>query len=111
DLVTSVAFSPDGRRALSAGFDHEAILWDLERGGRVAEFTFTPSQLSPQQGEGRERGAKYLHHVAFSPDGSRCLVCGDRTIFLADTSTGKVLRTFVGHTSAVVTAAFSADGK
>ncbi len=98
DLVTSVAFSPNGRRALSAGFDHEAILWDLERGGRVAEFAFHDA-------------AKYLHHVAFSPDGGQCLVCGDRTLFLADAATGKLIRTFTGHTASVVSAAFSADGK
>jgi WD40 repeat protein len=98
DLVTSVAFSPDGRRALSASFDHEAILWDLERGGRVSGFAF-------------HDGAKYLHHVAFSADGDRCLVCGDRTVFLADAGTGKLIRTFAGHTASVVTAAFSADGK
>ena len=98
DLVTSVAFSPDGRRALSVSFDHEAILWDVDRGTRVAGFDF-------------HEGAKYLHHVAFSPDGNRCLICGDRTIFLTDAATGKVLRTFAGHTASVVTGVFSADGR
>jgi WD40 repeat protein len=98
DLVTSVAFNPDGRKALSAGFDHEAILWDLERGGRVATFTFRDV-------------AKYLHHVAFSPDGARCLICGDRTVFLVDAATGTAIGKFVGHTASVVNAAFSADGK
>jgi WD40 repeat protein/mono/diheme cytochrome c family protein len=114
DLVTSVAFSPDGRRALSAGFDHEAILWDLERGGRVSGFTFVGRDSNPdtnRQDRNPDPQVKYLHHVAFSPDGKRCLICGDRTIFLADASTGKVIRTFAGHTASVVTAMFSADGK
>ena len=57
---------------------HEAILWDLDRGSRIATFTFRDV-------------AKYLHHVAFSPDGARCLICGDRTIFLVDAATGRPL--------------------
>ena len=38
DMVTAVAFSPDGRRALSTGYDHEAILWDLEKFEPIETF-------------------------------------------------------------------------
>jgi WD40 repeat protein/mono/diheme cytochrome c family protein len=98
DLVTAVAFSPDGRRALSAGYDHAVILWDLDRGEPVPGFS------SPA-------GLKYVNHVAFAPDGKQALVCAEKTLFLTDVATGRVVRRLEGHTAAVVSATFSADGK
>jgi hypothetical protein len=98
DLVASVAFSPDGRRALSAGYDHEVFLWDLEKGVAVPGFAFS-------------NVLRYVNHVAFSPDGKFALVCGGRTICLIDAATGQVERRLEGHTGAVVSATFSADGK
>jgi WD40 repeat protein len=98
DLVSSVAFSPDGRRALSAGYDHEVFLWDLETGESVPKFGF-------------HNGLRYLNHVAFSPDGRRAVICGGRAVCLIDAATGKVERRLEGHRAAVVSAAFSADGK
>jgi cytochrome c553/outer membrane protein assembly factor BamB len=97
DLVTCVAFSPNGRRALSAGYDNKVILWDLERNEAAPDFAFSAS-------------VKYINAVAFSPDGERCLVCAERSVYVADAETGKVLQTFTGHTDSVVAAAFSADG-
>jgi WD40 repeat protein len=38
-LVTSVAFSPDGRFALSGSLDKTLILWDVATGDRVRTFT------------------------------------------------------------------------
>ncbi len=98
DLVASVAFSPDGRRALSAGYDHEVFLWDLEKGVAVPGFAFS-------------NVLRHVNHVAFSPDGKSALVCGGRTVCLIDAAGGQVLRRLEGHTGAVVSAAFSADGK
>ena len=36
DRVTSVAFSPDGRRLVTASRDNDAILWDVDSGARLA---------------------------------------------------------------------------
>jgi WD40 repeat protein/mono/diheme cytochrome c family protein len=98
DLVTSVAFAPDGRRALSASLEQEVYLWDLDKGTPIKDFAF-------------HEDANYLNGVAFSADGSRCLVCAGRTIHLADVKTGKTLRSFPGHGGWVVAAVFSPDGK
>src|SRR5262249_5869390 len=98
DLVTGVAFAPDGRRALSVSVDQEVFLWDLDRGASVNDFSF-------------KEGAKYLNSVAFTPDGGRCLLCAGRTVYLVDLKTSKVLHTFNGHTGWVMGTAFSADGK
>jgi WD40 repeat protein/mono/diheme cytochrome c family protein len=98
DLVACVAFGPNGRWALSAGYDHRVIRWDLEKGGADPSFAF-------------DAPAKYINAVAVAPDGSRCVVCAERNVYVADAKTGKVLQTFSGHTDSVVAAVFSADGK
>ncbi len=97
DLVSAVSFSPDGRRALSAGYDHEVHLWDLDRGQLVPGFSF--------------RGARYIHAVAFAPEGKLALVGGEATVYLIDAATGQTRRKLEGHTRWVTSAVFSLDGK
>jgi len=98
DLVACVAFGPNGRWALSAGYDHRVIRWDLDGGAADPAFAF-------------DAPVNYINAVAVSPDGGRCLVCADQKVYVADAKTGKVLRTFAGHTDSVTAAAFSPDGK
>lgn len=63
DVVTSVAFSPDGLTALSGSQDQTALLWDLEAGK-------TLQQLAPNT-------YSVVWSVAFSADGRRALLgCG-----------------------------------
>jgi len=50
--------------------------------------------------------------VAFSPDGARLLSGGlDYSLQLWDTASGKVLRTFEGHSNMVRSVVFSPDGR
>jgi WD40 repeat protein len=66
--VFSVAFSPDGRRALAASRDGTVRLFDVSTAEEVHCFT------------GHQRDVLC---VAFSPDGRFALSCGeDRTIRL-----------------------------
>jgi WD40 repeat protein len=105
--VVSVAFSPDGKLALSAGeHDHTVRLWDVETGKEIRKF------------EGHKEA---VHCVAFSPDGKRILSGGgggeggqpgtDNALRLWEVATGKLLRQFKGHTNGVWCVAFSPDGK
>src|SRR5439155_6341691 len=83
DSVVAVAFSPNGRSALSGSWDGTVRLWDLETGKELRRFT-------------GHSGA--VDSVALSPDGRRALSGGnDRTVRLWEVETGKELRRFAGH--------------
>jgi WD40 repeat protein len=104
DEVMSVAFSPDGRRAYSAGgremragefqdgSDFAVRVWDLEAG----------AQLRPLEGHKRK-----VLCVAVSPNGRRVLSGGrDATPILWDARTGHVIHRLQGHTDGVESLAF-----
>jgi hypothetical protein len=95
--ILSIAFSPDGQRALSGGEDNTVRLWELASG----------REIRPLEGHTGEVLA-----VAFSPDGKRALSGSmDRTLRLWDLTSGRELRRFEGHTERVSSVAFSPDGK
>jgi WD40 repeat protein len=94
--VNSVAFSADGKYALSAG-DMTVKLWDIGTWREIRTFT---------------GHAAFVASAVFSPDERYVLSCGmDKKIILWDVATGKQVRTFTGHTKWVLAAVFSPDGK
>jgi WD40 repeat protein/serine/threonine protein kinase len=94
--VHGVAFAPDGRRALSAGFDGTVRLWDLAAGTEVRRFRGHTDRVTT---------------VAFSPDGRQALSGGcDQTIRLWDVETGQEVRHWQAHADVVEVVAFSPDG-
>ncbi|MEI2740158.1 MAG: WD40 repeat domain-containing protein [Chitinophagaceae bacterium] len=97
--VTSVAFSPDGRRIVSGSVDHTLRLWDAATGAAIGE---------PLKGHSGS-----VRSVAFSPDGRR-IVSGsyDNTLRLWDAATGAAIgEPLKGHTGWVTSVAFSPDGR
>ena len=84
DAVLSAAFSPDGKRIVTASCDKTARLWDAETGKQIG------APLVGHKG--------YVTSAAFSPDGKRIVTAScDKTARLWDAATGKAnRRTLVG---------------
>jgi hypothetical protein len=95
--VECAAFSPDGRRIVTASNDKTARLWDAETG----------QQLLVLNGH-----SDVVEKVAFSPDG-RSIVSSsdDKTARIWDAATGREIMLLSGHTDLVASAAFSPDGR
>ena len=94
--VYSAAFSPDGKRIVTASFQ-TARLWDAESGKQIGALVHPSVALS----------------AAFSPDGKRIITASaDGTARLWDAETGKQIGApLAGHEGYVLSAAFSPDGK
>jgi WD40 repeat protein/tRNA A-37 threonylcarbamoyl transferase component Bud32 len=109
-FLTSVVFSPDGKR-LAAGVTQHARPKASAQGW---EFVSGAVQIW-DAATGREllflRDHHHVNSVAFSPDGKRvasaCLV---GTLKMWDTTTGEELFTFKGHNGDANSVAFSPDG-
>jgi WD40 repeat protein/serine/threonine protein kinase len=93
--VTSVAFSPDGKRLAFTGMDQTVRVWDGAGGKKLLTLKSRTFMVTS---------------VAFSPDGRR-LACADgTTVRVRDLAGGK--ETFlIGHTGEVNCVRFSPDGK
>jgi WD40 repeat protein len=134
--IYAVAFSPDGKLALSGSAEQSLKLWDVATGRRIrsfqasglwsADFTANGTRIVSANSDTIQvwdaLTAKNLrtielpkystHSVAVSPDGRRAISAGhDKLLKLWDLETGQLLRTFQGHTESVLTVAFSPDGK
>jgi WD40 repeat protein len=95
-VVTSVAFSPDGQRLLSASRDRDAILWDVASGKalRVLRAHFGP-----------------VSDARFSPDGRWIVTAGPRSVGLWKASTGELVRLLDGPPGPYVAVAFTPDSR
>ena len=95
--VLAVAFSPDGRSALSGSGDRTLKLWDVATGRELSTLAGHTAAVTS---------------VAFSPDGGSVLSgSADESLKLWDVATGKEIRTFTGHTERVMSVAISPDGR
>ena len=97
--VTSAAFSPDGKRVVTASWDKTARVWDLSGPAPVATV------LSGH--------TEQVTSAAFSPDGKRVVTASaDMTARVWDLSGPAPAATVLsGHTGSVYSAAFSPDGR
>jgi hypothetical protein len=96
--VHSVAFLPDGRRALSCGNDDRLLrLWGLTDARELRSYV------------GHTKG---LEHVAVCADGRLAVSCAyESTVIVWEIKAGKELRRLVGRKGIVETVAISNDGR
>jgi WD40 repeat protein/CubicO group peptidase (beta-lactamase class C family) len=138
--VDVVAFTPDGRRAVSGGSDGTLRVWDVRAGKELRQIdvraelvnTLAVSPDGKQVLTGCDDGTLRLWDVetgrdirafdpphagpvigvALAPDGRLALSGGlDRTMRLWDVATGQEVRRFADHPTAVTAVAFSPDGR
>jgi WD40 repeat protein len=95
--VTSVSFSPDGKRVASASDDKTVKVWNAANGQDMLT-------LSGHSGT--------VTCVSYSPDGKR-IASGDwgSDVKLWDAASGRLDCTLSGHTRGVTSVAFSHDGR
>ena len=95
--VTSAAYSPDGKRIVSASADKTVRVWDAETGKTLHTLTGHTDQVAS---------------AAYSPDSKQIVTASaDKTIRIWDAETGKTIKTLNGHEGGVHSAAFSPDGR
>ena len=128
DLVTFVAFAPDGKTLISASRDGTGLVWDLNElrkyeppAERAVERPDLygdplPPGVRARMGSVRFRHGSGIHSVAFSPDSKTVLVgaAGNAGVSLClwDVGTGKELRRFHGYENHWTNhVAFSPDGR
>ena len=97
DVVNAVAFSPDGRLLVTAGRDHDVIVWDVATGGVVHRFD--------------EAQSASVTDARFSPDGRWIVTAGPKSARLWTSPTAGRWRYLYGPKSLVVAAGFERDSR
>ena len=133
-------FSPDGKSVLTGSFK-TATIWDIKTGRQLKSFNLPKDKLNAIQSVAYSPDGKYiatgLHDrsviiwevstakpintievkrlnvraIAFNPDGKSIMVCDNETVILFDLDSGKLLRTFIGHSECITSAVFSPNGQ
>jgi WD40 repeat protein/serine/threonine protein kinase len=95
--IASVAFTPDGRHAVTCGNYAVPSFWDLESGAEIHPFS---GQIP------------HADEIAISTDATRALTgYKDGTLKVWDLATGQPLRTIQAHPAEVNVVAISSDGR
>jgi WD40 repeat protein len=93
DVVSTAAFSPDGKTLATGSYDHLVKLWSVETGELLRDL---------------KGHSNWVFSVAFSPDGKTLASGGyDKTVRLWNPDNGETAGVLEGHSAAVRSLAFS----
>jgi WD40 repeat protein len=103
----NTVFMVDGRTGLSSAGDGTLVIWDLVNAGQIRRYDGHTTEVLA---------------VAFTPDGKyiltgagRLVISGgpgdDNTMQMWELETGRLVRTFEGHTDSIMAIAVSPDGR
>src|SRR6266536_3324950 len=108
DIVSSVAWPPDGKYIASGSGDGTVQIWDATTGNLRLTYKGHLRTGFSQAWSGNE----VVYSLAWSPDGKHIASGGDKkTIQVWDATTGNLRLTYKGHSSSVNTIAWSPDGQ
>jgi WD40 repeat protein/uncharacterized caspase-like protein len=96
-IILALAFSADGRYAISGSEDRSARLWDLSTGHQIRKF---------------QDYLYWIHAVALSPSNTYAASGNSHGVVKVwSVATGKLVHILQGHTSPVNAVAFSSNGR
>jgi WD40 repeat protein len=138
NVITSIAFSPDGKRLVTASFEHNVRVWEIPSGRPImvlsghtnwiesVAFSLDGSMIVSggkdhtvriwDAATGREQSVvdahTWVYSVQFSPDSKRVVAAGIRgPVRIWDVSTRNELLHFQAGNSSIIGVTFSPDGK
>lgn len=97
DVVNAVQFSPDGQLLVSAGRDHDVIVWDADDGAIVHRF--------------EEAHSASVSDARFSPDGRWIVTAGPISARLWNVDDGRPLMYLYGPKPSLIAAGFEPDSR
>jgi serine/threonine-protein kinase len=110
--IRCTALSADGRRALSSSLDREVRVWDVATGKELRALPRHPTIVTGLALTPDGRWGATGSGITLNPEGKGTESKGiDNLIRLFDLDTGKEVRKLEGHTGAVHSLCFSADGR
>jgi WD40 repeat protein len=110
DMVTFIAFLPDGKAVLTGALDDTLRLWDRATGKELRRFT--PPEPMPTPGRKSVGMAARRYYAALSRDGrTLAIATRDSAVQLWDVATGKAMRRLDSPPSGIAGIVFAPDGK
>ncbi len=110
DRVNSISYNSDGTRLASASKDGTVRIWDLGNGRELLAYRDHAEIVSPEV-KVNDSAIFRVPAVAFAPKSTRIASTGGNEIHLWDSTTGKLVKKYTGHTMTIKGLAFAPDGK